>query len=119
MPTMTVGVLAAHDDAKHLAGRLTAELPAALGRRYENVEWHVRHAEADPADPVADERELVEATRRRALDEGWELAIGLTDLPLSVRRRPVRARSTASGSCRCRHWEPCGARRGFTMSRCR
>jgi hypothetical protein len=70
MPTMTVGVLAAHDDAKQLAGRLTAELPAALGRRYENVEWHVRHAEADPADPAADERELVEATRRRALDEG-------------------------------------------------
>ncbi len=76
MPTMTVGVLAAHDDAKDLAGRLTA----ALGRRYENVEWHVRDAEADPADPAADERELVEATRRRALDEGWELAIGLTDL---------------------------------------
>jgi hypothetical protein len=57
MPTMTVGVLAAHDDAKRLAGRLTAELPAALGRRYANVEWHVRQAEADPADPVADERE--------------------------------------------------------------
>jgi hypothetical protein len=91
MPTMTVGVLAAHDDAKDLAARLTAELPAALGRRYENVEWHVRDAEADPADPAADERELVEATRRRALDEGWQLAIGLTDLPLSVRRRPVRA----------------------------
>ena len=92
---MTVGVLAAHDDAKQLAGRLTAELPAALGQRYENVEWHVRHAEADPADPVADERELVEATRRRALEEGWDLAIGLTDLPLSVRRRPVRAHVSA------------------------
>jgi uncharacterized membrane protein len=91
MPAITVGVLAAHDDAKHLAERLTDELPRALGERYEDVEWHVRHAEADPADPVADERDLVEATRRRALDEGWELAIGLTDLPLSVRRRPVRA----------------------------
>src|ERR1044072_5292469 len=41
MPTMTVGVLAAHD-AKDLAGRLTAELPAALGQRYENVHWPVR-----------------------------------------------------------------------------
>ena len=92
---MTVGVLAAHDDAKQLAERLTAELPAALGRRYANVEWHVRQAEADPADPAADERELVEATRRRALDEGWQLAIGLTDLPLSVRRRPVRAHVSA------------------------
>jgi hypothetical protein len=95
MPTMTVGVLAAHDDAKDLAGHLTAELPAALGQRYEHVEWHVRDAEADPADPAADERELVEATRRRALDEGWDLAIGLTDLPLSVRRRPVRAHVSA------------------------
>ncbi len=97
MPTMTVGVLAAHDDAKDLAGRLTA----ALGRRYENVEWHVRDAEADPADPAADERELVEATRRRALDEGWELAIGLTDLPLSVHRRPVRGHAPSRG-CRTR-----------------
>src|SRR5688572_29841984 len=95
MPTMTVGVLAAHDDAKDLAGRLAAELPAALGRRFGNVKWHVREAEADPADPAADERELVEATRRRALDEGWDLAIGLTDLPLSVRRRPVRAHASA------------------------
>lgn len=91
MPTMTVGVLAAHDDAKQLAGRLTAELPAALGRRYESVEWHVRQGEADLADPAAGERELVEATRRRALDEGWQLALGLTDLPLSVHRHPVRA----------------------------
>ena len=91
MPAMTVGVLAAHDDAKHLAERLTGELPDALGARFGDVEWHVRRAEADPADPIADERELIEAVRRRALQEGWDVALGLTDLPLSVRRRPVRA----------------------------
>ena len=95
MPTMIVGVRAAHDDAKDLAGRLTAELPAALGRRYENVEWHVRHAEADPADPAADERELVGATRRRALDEGWDLAIGLTTSRSASAVCPVRAHVSA------------------------
>jgi len=100
---MTVGVVAAHDDAKHLAERLTTALPADLGRRYEDVDWHVEHADADPADPAADERELVEATRRGLIDDGWELAIGLTDLPLSVPRhhsRRARAPRTASGSCR-------------------
>lgn len=121
MPTMTVGVLAAQDGAKDLAGRLTAGLPAALGRRYENVEWHVQDAEAHPADPAADERELVEATRRRALDEGWELAIGLTDLPLSVRRRPVRHVSAQHGVGLVSVPALGAVRReaAFTTSRCR
>jgi hypothetical protein len=91
MGTTTVGVLAAHDAARQLAERLTGELSKELPERFGDVQWRVQHAEADPADPAADERELVEALRRRSLDEGWQLAIGLTDLPLSVRRRPVRA----------------------------
>jgi uncharacterized membrane protein len=91
MATTTVGVLAAHDEARHLAGHLTRELSVALRERFSHGDWRVEHAETDPADPAADERELVEALRRRSLDEGWQLAIGLTDLPLSVRRHPVRA----------------------------
>ena len=94
MPAITVGVLAAHEDAKHLAERLTEDLSDVLRERHENVEWDVEHGEADPADPAADERELIEAARRRALDQGWDVAIGLTDLPLSVRRSPTRAHAS-------------------------
>lgn len=94
MSTITVGVLAAHEDAKRLAERVTDELPDALRERYDDVEWHVEHGEADLADPAADERELIEAARRRALDQGWDVAIGLTDLPLSIRRKPTRAHAS-------------------------
>jgi hypothetical protein len=44
MPTITVGVLAAHEDAKHLAERLTDELSDVLRERHENAER--RHATA-------------------------------------------------------------------------
>ena len=94
MPAITVGVLAAHEDAKHLAERLADDLPAVLRERFDGVEWDVERAEVDPADPAADERELIEAARRRALDQGWDVAIGLTDLPLSIRRNPTRAHAS-------------------------
>lgn len=55
-------MLAAHEDAKRLAERVTDDLPDLLRERYDNVEWHVEHGEAEPADPAADERELIEAT---------------------------------------------------------
>jgi hypothetical protein len=94
MSAITVGVLAAHEDAKRLAERVTDDLPDLLRERYDSVEWHVEHGEADPADPAADERELIDAARRIALDQGWDVAIGLTDLPLSVRRNPARAHAS-------------------------
>jgi len=40
--------------------------------------------------------ELVDAVRRRLLDGGWQLGIGLTTLPLRVARRPVAAHISAS-----------------------
>jgi hypothetical protein len=40
--------------------------------------------------------DLVKIARRRMLREGWDLAICLTDLPLLVGRRPVKAHASVS-----------------------
>src|SRR3954451_24195896 len=38
---------------------------------------------------------LKQSVRRRMQDEGWDLAVGLTDLPLRANRRPVIAHASA------------------------
>jgi hypothetical protein len=50
-----------------------------------------RPALARPAATV----ELVEILRRRLLEAGWDIALGVTDLPLSVARRPVAGHASA------------------------
>jgi hypothetical protein len=74
-------------------GELAAGLADALRDRLEALRAGVsarvvvveEPALARPAATV----ELVETLRRRLLDAGWDLAVGITDLPLSVGRRAV------------------------------
>jgi hypothetical protein len=93
---IVVGIVAAPGAAREYAEELAATLPADLSERFPGVEWRAEVAEADPAQPTANARELVEAVRRRLLGEGWDLAVGLTDLPLRAGRRPVTAHASAS-----------------------
>jgi hypothetical protein len=44
--------------------------------------------------PPSDDAALVAAARDRLLQEGWDLVVCLTDLPLKVRRRPVVAHAS-------------------------
>jgi hypothetical protein len=55
-----------------------------------SVEWKTALAVDRLVSPPADTTEIVDAARRRLLDEHWDLAIVVTDLPLRVGRRPVR-----------------------------
>jgi hypothetical protein len=93
---IVIGLLAAHDD-RDLAEALAADLPPALREHVgDHAEWHTEVRAVDPADATATPSELVEAVRRRLLDSGWQMGIGLTALPLRVERRPVVARTSAS-----------------------
>jgi uncharacterized membrane protein len=93
---LTVGVLASPETLRGLAEDLAAELPTELAARFPGSEWEAVAVEAARHDPGASSRELVEAVRRRMLDEGWDLALALTDLPLRVGRRPVSAHASAT-----------------------
>jgi uncharacterized membrane protein len=91
-----VGVVAAQETALTLAEELVEELPEELQKRFGEVEWHAELGELEPAELSATSRELVEAVRRCLHARGWELAIGLTELPLRVGRRPVTAHASAT-----------------------
>jgi hypothetical protein len=91
--TASSGVVAALLAAPGVPPALAAELAATVGERLEGLRDGAparvvvveEQALARPAATV----ELVETLRRRLLEAGWDLALGVTDLPLSVARRPV------------------------------
>ena len=60
-----------------------------------DVNWQVRVAAAERADTTPTIEALKQAVRRRMQDEGWHLAVALTDLPLRANRRPVTAHASA------------------------
>ena len=93
---IVVGVLAAHGTTRDLAAQLAAELPRELGERFGHVQWRTQVSEVPAAEPSANSGELVETVRRHLLDEGWDLAVGLTDLPLRAGARPVTAQASAT-----------------------
>jgi hypothetical protein len=93
---IVVGLLATRDD-RELAQALAAGLPEALRELLEDgAGWRTEVVETDPADAAASPSELVDAVRRRLLDRGWKLGIGLTALPLRAGRRPVASHASAS-----------------------
>ncbi len=52
--------------------------------------------ETEPADVTAEQSDLTESVRRRLLEQGWDMGIGLTALPLRVGRRPVATSASAT-----------------------
>jgi hypothetical protein len=87
---IVVGWLAAPTMAD-LAAELAHDLPDRLAERFPGVRF-TTHVAIEPLAGAAGFREdLVQLARRRMLDEGWNVAVCLTDLPLRVGRRPVTA----------------------------
>ena len=85
---IVIGLLAAHD-YRDLADALAADLPPALREQVgDGTRWATEVCAVDPADATASAPELVDAVRRRLLEGGWQLGVGLTTLPLRAARRP-------------------------------
>jgi uncharacterized membrane protein len=91
-----VGLLAAPGLAFELAVRLARELPSLLRRRFPNVEWEVVVSEEPAAAASRSDVDLVEIAHQRMLDEGWNIAVCLTDFPVHVGTRPVTAYASAT-----------------------
>ncbi|MFG1927008.1 hypothetical protein [Cryptosporangium sp. NPDC048952] len=90
---MEVGLIAEPDAPTDLARSLASELEPELRRRHPELGW--RFVVVDGAGDATD---IMGDARDRLLDENWDLAIRLTNLPLSEARRPVVAQASAAHS---------------------
>src|ERR687889_1042464 len=77
---------------QRLAEEVSAELPELLSRRVdERVSWEVSVI----CDPLtgsdSDAARVIDAAHERMVEEGWELAICLTDLPIRADGQPIVA----------------------------
>jgi hypothetical protein len=76
--------------ARDLADQLAEELRDRFAEVVVHTDERVGALNPEP------DVDLVQIVRRRMLDEGWDLAICVTDLPLLVGRRPVKAHAAVS-----------------------
>lgn len=74
-----LGLIFAPDLVGRYRDPLLAELPDLLESRFPGVEWTLSTATEDREHPAEDALGLLEATRDRMLDEGWDIAVAITD----------------------------------------
>jgi hypothetical protein len=98
-PVVVVGLLATPpDQPADVARKLAVDLGDLLTERvYDRVRWEVRTGWG----PLSPRRDggldaLLDDVAQRRKDEGWDVAICLTDLPLQVDRVPLVAHASAS-----------------------
>jgi hypothetical protein len=92
-----LGLIASGEVPEQLAVHLSHELPDLLAERVSSdVAWEVPVAhDRLAAEPGASATAMIDAARRRMLEEGWDLAVCITDLPVRAGRRPVVADASA------------------------
>ena len=97
-PEIVVGLVATPPDhPARVTGQLRAELADQLAERVDaHVRWTVREGWGD----VAPRRDggaegLLDDLAQRRTDEGWDVAVCLTDLPLHTGRIPLVAQASA------------------------
>jgi hypothetical protein len=74
-------------------------LPRSLSERVDSrADWRAEVCETEPADVSAEPSDLTESVRHRLLEQGWDMGIGLTALPLRVGRRPVATSASAAAT---------------------
>ena len=95
---VVLGLIAAPGLPEEVAHQLARDLPERLAGRFPEVRWVVRVAVGAPVPAGARAMELVHDARRVLVEECWDLAVCITDVPLATGARPVVARvSTTHG----------------------
>lgn len=91
-PPVHIGLLADPDLPAELAQHLAEVLPRALARADGARDWRATaHVTALVAGHVGDEEPLLRAISERKAAEGWDVAVGITDLPRRAGTRAVVA----------------------------
>jgi uncharacterized membrane protein len=93
---VVVGLLAAPGFTLDLARSLIGELDRSLHRRFPGIRWRIE-LRAEPMAAASDaDVDLIETGHQRMLEEGWKLAVCLTDFPVHIGNRPVTAYASAT-----------------------
>ena len=90
--SVALGLLSAPEIPEKIAEELATELPELLSQHVDDgVSWGVSVI-CDPLTGSApDATRVIDAGRERMLEEGWDLTICMTDLPLGTNRQPIVA----------------------------
>jgi hypothetical protein len=91
---IVLGLVVAPGPLAEVTAELAVDLTALLEERLPGADWHIDVLIEELVVPPADDGELVDALRRRLLNENWDLSVLLTDLPLAIRGRPVVAHAS-------------------------
>lgn len=94
--TVVVGLVAAPGTPTDVTAGLLADLPGRTSRALPGVRWDFRFVADRLVPGPSDLTEVIVTARKRLLDEGWHLAVVITDLPLQTAKRPVVAHASAS-----------------------
>src|SRR4051812_1668791 len=88
-PRLQLGLIVPPALPEDAVAEVGAELAAVLAERYPDVEWEVSVVRDALVQPPVRFSEMVDAARRRLLDEDWDLAAVVTEVPLRLNRRPL------------------------------
>ena len=86
---IALGVIVAPGLARDVTAKIASELAHDLEALDLGVAWRTELAVDRLVAPPAQTTEIIDAARRKLLDEDWDLGVVVTDLPLRVGRRPV------------------------------
>ncbi len=90
--SVALGLIPAPDTPEKIANEIAQELPDLLGRRVDNsVFWDVSVVVDPLTGSERDAPEILDICRERMLENGWDLALFLTDLPVYRDGRLVAA----------------------------
>jgi hypothetical protein len=110
--SVALGLIAAPEIPEKIARELAAELPGLLEKHVAgNVSWDVSVV-VDPLTGTGREApELLDACHERLRQEGWDLAVCLTDLPVYREGRLIAADASAARRVACLSLPALGATR--------
>jgi hypothetical protein len=94
MPDVQVGVVNAPAVSDELTAGLVDDIRGELEARFPEVKWAFQLLDDGLVQPPAQDSEIVGAARQLLLTRAWDLVVVLTDLPLSLARRPVVAHAS-------------------------
>ncbi|MCU1278424.1 MAG: hypothetical protein JWM53_1970 [bacterium] len=77
-----------------IADRIARRLPSTLQHRFPGTAWRIVLRTEPLAGAAGMGVDLLQLVRRRLLEEGWQLAVCLTDQPLAAGYRPVTAQAS-------------------------